>query len=120
MKLDLSLHNLSKNKVDVINATLARLLGWIFGAFEIYVFLFVIGVEVSFIDVILIETFTGLIKSVVFFIPGALGVQELAFVLIGSYVGLDGSISFAVALGRRIREIVFGLPAKRGTRGGWN
>ena len=87
------------------------MLGWISGAFEIYVFLMIIGVEVSFIDVILIEAFTGLIKSIVFFIPGALGVQELAFVLIGGYVGLGDSISFAIALGRRIREIVFGLPA---------
>ena len=64
-------------------------------------FLMIIGVEVSFIDVILIEAFTGLIKSIVFFIPGALGVQELAFVLIGGYVGLGDSISFAIALGRR-------------------
>ena len=110
-KLDLSLHNLSKKKIDVLKATLTRLLGWISGAFEIYVFLMIIGVEVSFVDVILIEAFTGLIKSIVFFIPGALGVQELAFVLIGGYVGLGDSISFAVALGRRIREIVFGLPA---------
>ncbi len=111
LKLDFSLHNLSHNKLDVFNATLTRLLGWIFGAFEIYIFLFIIGVDISFIDVILIEAFTGLIKSVVFFIPGALGVQELAFVLIGSYLGLSDSISFAIALGRRIREITVGFPA---------
>ena len=111
LKLDLSLHNLSKNKVNILKATLSRLFGWIFGAFEIYIFLMIIGVEISFIDVILIEAFTGLIKSIVFFIPGALGVQELAFVLIGGYVGLGDSISFAIALGRRIREIVVGLPA---------
>ena len=71
----------------------------------------IINVEVSFVDVILIEAFTGLIRSVVFFIPAGLGVQELAFVIIGSHVGLSDSVSFSMAIGRRIREIGVGLPA---------
>ena len=78
---------------------------------EIYVFLWIINVEASFVDVILIEAFTGLIRSVVFFIPAGLGIQELAFVLIGNYVGLSDSVSFSMALGRRIREIAVGVPA---------
>ena len=90
---------------------MTRLLGWIFGAIEIYVFLLIIGIEVSFIDVILIEAFTGIMRSVAFFIPAGLGVQELAFVLIGNYIGLSDSISFSMAIGRRIRELVVGLPA---------
>ena len=111
LKLDLSLYKLSINKIDVLKATLTRLLGWIFGAIEIYVFLLIIGIEVSFIDVILIEAFTGIMRSVAFFIPAGLGVQELAFVLIGNYIGLGDSISFSMAIGRRIRELVVGLPA---------
>ena len=91
--------------------TLIRLLGWISGAMEIYVFLWIINVEASFVDVILIEAFTGLIRSIVFFIPAGLGIQELAFVLIGNYVGLSDSVSFSMALGRRIREIAVGVPA---------
>ena len=65
----------------------------------------IINIEVSFVDVILIEAFTGLIRSVVFFIPAGLGIQELAFVIIGSHVGLSDSVSFSMAIGRRIREI---------------
>ena len=111
LKLDYSLYKLSANKLDVFNATVIRLIGWISGALEIYVFLLIIGVEVSFVDVILIEAFTGAIRSIVFFIPAGLGVQELAFVLVGNYVGLSDSISFSMAIGRRIREIMVGLPA---------
>ena len=111
LKIDYSLFKISSNKLNIFKATITRLLGWISGALEIYVFLMIINVEVSFIDVILIEAFTGLIRSVVFFIPAGLGVQELAFVIIGSHVGLSDSVSFSMAIGRRIREIGVGLPA---------
>ena len=46
-----------------------------------------------------------------FFIPAGLGIQELAFVIIGSHVGLSDSVSFSMAIGRRIRELVVGIPA---------
>ena len=111
LKIDYSLFKISSNKLNIFRATITRLLGWISGALEIYVFLMIINVEVSFVDVILIEAFTGLIRSVVFFIPAGLGVQELAFVIIGSHVGLSDSVSFSMAIGRRIREIGVGLPA---------
>ena len=111
IKLDLSLYKLSMRKTDVVKATFIRLLGWISGAVEIYVFLSIIGIEVSLVDVILIESFTGIIRSIAFFIPAGLGIQELAFILIGNYVGLGDSISFSMAIGRRIREVAVGLPA---------
>ena len=87
------------------------MLGWVAGAFEIYIFLTIIGVEVSISDVILIEAFSGIIRAVAFFIPAGIGVQELAFVLIGDYLGFDSAISFSIALGRRVRELLVGLPA---------
>ena len=72
--------------------------------------MYIIGVEITILDVILIEAFSGIIRALVFFIPAGIGVQELAFVIIGGYVGLSSSISFSIALGRRIREILVGLP----------
>ena len=111
IKLDFSLYQLSKNKFKVLNALGIRLLGWLAGAFEIYVFLFIIGVDASVLDVVIIESFSGIIRAIAFFIPAGLGVQELAFVMIGEYVGFGSSVSFSMALGRRIREILVGFPA---------
>ena len=110
-KIDFSLFLLSRNRLNLLKALLSRLLGWIAGAFEIYVFLFIIGVDASLLDVILIEAFTGIVRAVAFFIPAGLGVQELAFVLIGNYVGLGDTVAFSIAIGRRIREIIVGVPA---------
>ncbi len=111
LKLDYSLYQLSKEKFRVFKSIIFRLFGWIAGAVEIYVFLWIIGIESSIQDVILIEAFLGIIRAIAFFIPAGLGVQELAFVIIGEYVGFSGAISFSIALGRRIREILVGIPA---------
>ena len=57
----------------LLKALFYRLLGWFAGAIEIYVFLFLIDIEVSILDVILIESFSGVIRAVVFFIPAGIG-----------------------------------------------
>ena len=98
-------------KKKLLLAIILRLIGWLAGAFEIYIFLWIIGVDAKIMDVVLIESVTALIRSVVFFIPAGLGVQELAFVIIGEFVGYSEVISFAIAIGRRLREIMVGIPA---------
>ena len=111
IKLDISLYYLTKRKVAVTKALFFRLIGWLAGAFEIYIFLLIMDVNVSILDVILIESFTGIIRAIAFFVPAGIGVQELAFVAIGSYVGLTPSVSFSIAIGRRVREFLVGVPA---------
>ena len=95
----------------MIKALICRIFGWLGGAFEIYVFLWIIGFEPNIIDVIIIESFSGIIRAFAFFIPAGIGVQELAFVIVGDFVGLSSETSFSIALGRRVREILIGLPA---------
>ena len=111
IKLDVSLYYLTKRKVAVSKALFFRLIGWLAGAFEIYVFLLIMDIPVSIIDVILIESFTGIIRAIAFFVPAGIGIQELAFVVIGNYVGLSPSVAFSVAIGRRVREFLVGIPA---------
>ena len=111
IKLDISLYSLNKRKGTVLKALLLRLIGWLAGAFEIYVFLLIMDVHVSIVDVILIESFTGIIRAIAFFVPAGIGIQELAFVIIGNYVGLSPSVAFSVAIGRRVREFLVGIPA---------
>ena len=111
LRLDISLNKLSHRKWRLLNAVVLRLMGWIAGAFEIYVFFWVIGVDAKITDVIIIESVTAIIRSAAFFIPSAIGVQELAFVIVGELVGYSSIVSFSVAIGRRLREIMVGIPA---------
>ena len=111
IRIDRALYQAVKNKITLIKALICRIFGWLGGAFEIYVFLWIIGFEPNIIDVIIIESFSGIIRAFAFFIPAGIGVQELAFVIVGDFVGLSSETSFSIALGRRVREILIGLPA---------
>ena len=111
IRIDRALYQAIKKKAILIKALIFRILGWLGGAFEIYVFLWVIGYDPNIIDVIVIESFSGIIRAVAFFIPAGIGVQELAFIIVGDFVGLNSETSFSIALGRRVREILVGLPA---------
>ena len=111
IRLDISLNKLSYRKKRLLSAVTLRLIGWIAGAFEIYIFLWIIGIDAKVTDVVIIESVTAIIRSAAFFIPSAIGVQELAFVIVGELVGYSSIVSFSVAIGRRLREIMVGIPA---------
>ena len=111
IKFDFELYLLSFRLKTVFFALIVRALGWVGGAFEIFIFLLIIGVNVEIMDVVIIESFTAIMRAMAFFVPAGLGVQEFAFVLVGNFVGLTSPIAFAVAIGRRIRELLVGIPA---------
>lgn len=111
VKFDFEVYRLSFRLKVVLLALFFRTLGWLGGAFEIYIFFLIIGVSVSFSDVIIIESFTGIIRAIVFFIPAGLGVQEITFVIVGNFLGLTSPVAFSAAIGRRIREVLVGIPA---------
>ena len=102
--MDISLYYLTKKKVIVSKALFFRLVGWLAGAFEIYVFLLIIDVHVSFLDVILIESFTGIIRAIAFFVPAGIGIQELAFVVIGNLCWLKSIGCFFCGDRKKSRE----------------
>ena len=111
LKFDYELYKLSF-RIDILLYSLFfRLLGWLGGAFEIYIFLRILNIEISPIDAVLIESFTGIIRAFVFFIPAAIGVQEFAFVIVGNFLGLSNPVSLSIAISRRVREILVGIPA---------
>jgi hypothetical protein len=46
----------------------------------------------------------------VFPVPGALGVQEGGYVVVGSLLGIPGDAAFALSLIARVRELILGIP----------
>lgn len=70
----------------------------------------VFGHPISLGDAMLIDVMTGAARSMAFFIPGALGAQESGILLICSIVGVDPSLALALALAKRARDVILGLP----------
>jgi len=87
-----------------------RLLGWVLGAGEIWLALRFLDPQRSLPDAIVIEALIQAVSSAAFLVPGALGVQEGGFIVIGAAVGIDATTALALAVARRLRDIVIFFP----------
>ena len=83
------------------------LVNWLLGAVEIYVTMIFLDRPISFTDAWIIETAAQLVRTGTFFIPASIGAQEGVFLLI--YGAMTGSpaLGAAVAVIRRLREIMW-------------
>jgi putative membrane protein len=77
---------------------------------QIWLALYFLGVQVTLVEAVVIESLIQAISSAAFFVPGGLGVQEGGFILIGGAFGLDPSTCLALAAARRIRDVLIFVP----------
>jgi len=110
LRIDDALAALYARRRDVAACFAWQLAAWIAGAGEIWLALYFLGHERSVLDAFVIEALIQAISSAAFVVPGALGVQEGAFLLIGAALGIDGPTALALASARRIRDIVVFFP----------
>lgn len=88
----------------------AYLLGWIAGFGEIWLALRFLGHPVDWLEAVFFESLGQAVYAMAFFIPGALGVQEGGFVLLGAVVGVPADAAIALSLIKRVRMLVLGIP----------
>lgn len=84
---------------------------WTLSAVEVWIALRLAGAPLGFPTVLVIESLLYAIRTVAFAIPNAVGVQEGAYVLIGTAFGLTPEMALAISLLKRARDLVIGLPA---------
>ncbi|ACC76081.1 lysylphosphatidylglycerol synthase domain-containing protein [Paraburkholderia phymatum] len=78
--------------------------------FELWIALYFLGSDTSFSVALVIDILIQAVSSAAFVVPGALGVQEGAFVVIGGWFGIEPATSLALAGARRIRDLMFYIP----------
>jgi putative membrane protein len=83
---------------------------WLLGAGEIWLVLLAFGHPVSPGKCVVIESLSMVGRSAGFFVPGALGVQEVALVLVGRLVGLSVETAIVIAVVKRLRDVAVGVP----------
>ena len=110
LRIDQALSALYARRGDVAACFAWQLAGWVAGAAEIWVALYLLGHPRSVLDAFVIEALIQAISSAAFVVPGALGVQEGGFLLIGAALGVDGPTALALAATRRIRDLVVFFP----------
>jgi glycosyltransferase 2 family protein len=110
LRLDRALRAVYERHADVGVCLAWQLAAWLLAAGELWLALVFLGHPRPLHDVIAIEALVQAISSAAFIVPGAIGIQEGAFVVLGAALGLDATTSLALASVRRLRDLVIYLP----------
>lgn len=87
-----------------------HLLAWFVGIAEVWFALYILGHPVDVWTALLFESLGQAIRTGAFAVPGALGVQEGGYVLVGSALGIEPGVALGLSLVRRVRELLLGIP----------
>jgi len=88
-----------------------HLLAWLTAVGGVWLTLGFMGVHMQPSMILVMESLIYLARSVAFFVPGALGVMEGSYVLLGPIFGLPAEIALSLALIKRGRDLAIGLAA---------
>jgi len=96
----------------VLAATLAwQVTGLVLSTSEVWLALRLFGHPATFWQALFIEALTQAARQIAFFVPAGLGVQEAVVVLLAELLGIGPQVALALALVKRAREVLFGVPA---------
>lgn len=109
-ELDRSISEVYGRRRQVIVGTAWRMATWLLHTGETWLAMYFLGSPVSLTKALILESLGTAIRSAAFAIPGGLGVQEGGFLLLGSRLGVRPEISLALALVKRVRELLVGGP----------
>jgi len=108
--LDSAVGKLYGDRAAIASAGAWHLAGWLLGAVEIWLAMMFLGHPLSLLAVVLMEALAEAVRTAAFAVPGALGVQEAGYVVVGGWLGLTPDVALALSLAKRVREVVLGVP----------
>ena len=109
--LDDEVRGIYARRAALLQSAAWRLAGWLAGAGETWLVFHALGQPVGIADAVIIESLGHAARSAAFVIPGGLGVQDGALLILGSALGLGPEAGLILALTKRLREVALGLPA---------
>jgi uncharacterized membrane protein YbhN (UPF0104 family) len=109
-RIDTMVRAMYRRHHAVFGCCALQLAGWIAGAAEIWIALWFFDHPVSVTTAIAIEALIQAVSSAAFVVPGGLGVQEGAFLVIGAAFGIDSPAALALAVARRLRDAIVFFP----------
>lgn len=110
-QLDAEVHRLFGQPWRLTQALAWQFAGYLIGSFETWFALRLLGHPVGAGAAIAIEALTQAARHATFIVPGGLGVQEAGVMLFAYLAGVSGEVALSLALVKRMREVLFGVPA---------
>jgi putative membrane protein len=108
--MDAMVRSLYRHRTALYGAAALHLLAWFVGIGEVWLAMAVLGIPGGLIEAALLESLARALRTAAFAIPGAVGVQEGGFLVFGALLGIPSDAALSLALARRVRELVLGLP----------
>lgn len=95
--------------VRLLNATFWYLVGWVMLALESYIILKLLGVDISFSQVLAIDTTLVMLRAVFFFVPSGIGIQDLGYLAFFQAIGMPDAMAYggAFIILRRFKEVLW-------------
>lgn len=104
------LREIHRTPLRLVLSSCIHFSGWVAAAITTWVAFRLIGQRIDVGAVIALESLVYAVRSVAFFVPNALGVQEAAYTVLAPLVGIGPEYALAVSLLRRARDLTVGIP----------
>jgi putative membrane protein len=108
--LDQTVRAVYARRKGVIACCVWTVVSLIVSSGEIWIALHALRVPATFINAVILQSMAMTVKSAAFPVPGALGVQESGYLVIGKLLGIQGEKAFAISLIARFRDLAVGIP----------
>ena len=108
--LDQTIRLLYTRRRGLVCCGLFWTLSWLIASGEVWIALWALGLPSSFTTAVILESATLAIRGAAFLVPGAVGVQEGGYILLGNLLGIPSDMALALSLVRRVRELALGIP----------
>lgn len=99
---------MQRDPVLLAKAASLQFLSWSGGTAEVMLALTAMGHPVTIPHAFIIESLAMAVRSAAFAMPGALGVQEGGFILVGGLFGIGPDTALALSMVKRLRELIIG------------
>jgi putative membrane protein len=99
-----------RHRGRVVAGFVLHIFAWVGSGAGAWVALTLIGVDISVEKVIIIESLIFTLRTAAFIVPGAIGLQEGAYVLLAPLFGLPVEAALALSLLKRARDLAIGVP----------
>jgi hypothetical protein len=87
-----------------------HLIAWFYGALEAWVTFRLMGIRITGVEALVIDSLGTSLRTLGFMVPAAAGVQEAGYVLVSLLFGITPAQAIAFSLARRARDLAIGLP----------
>ncbi|MBU6282347.1 flippase-like domain-containing protein, partial [bacterium] len=109
-EIDRSVAAIHADRAAMLESFGWHLASWLAGVGEVWLALRFLGTPVGMSGALLLESLGQAVRAAAFAVPGALGVQEGGYVVLGGALGIPPDTCLALSLAKRAREVLLGLP----------